>query len=221
MFSLLQVVHVDEGQPADTADRLLTLFSSTGAALPGVVAAKAGKTLPRALNGGQLMWRMSFATEQDCWRCLSSPRWQADVAPALAPQGGISVDRAAYHMDFSDVSDGRRQRGVWRCLVLAVEPRTRDMEVDQLERDLLLMPRYIPEIRNWALGRVVSAQGRRAWTHVWEQEFDDMQGLDGPYMTHPVHWGLVDGWFDPECPQRIVDPMLIHAALAIEEPVII
>jgi hypothetical protein len=39
-------------------------------------------------------------------------------------------------------------------------------------------------------------------------------------MMHPVHWGLVDGWFDPECPQRIVDPFLIHAAFDIRQGVI-
>ena len=39
-------------------------------------------------------------------------------------------------------------------------------------------------------------------------------------MLDPIHWGLVDGWFDPECPQRIVDPFLIHAAFAIKSAVI-
>ena len=29
-------------------------------------------------------------------------------------------------------------------------------------------------------------------------------------MLSPYHWGLVDGWFDPECPQRVVDTHLAH-----------
>jgi hypothetical protein len=70
------------------------------------------------------------------------------------------------------------------------------------------------------LCKVVASSGRRSWTHVWEQEFDDVAGLEGPYMLDPIHWGLVDGWFDPECPQRIVDPFLIHAAFAIKQAVI-
>jgi len=79
----------------------------------------------------------------------------------------------------------------------------------------------VQSIRNWTLGAVVASGGRRRWTHVWEQEFVDVSGLEGEYMVHPVHWGLVDGWFDPECPQRIVDPMLIHAAMDISGAVIV
>ena len=37
-----------------------------------------------------------------------------------------------------------------------------------------------------------------------------MRGLQEDYMLSPYHWGLVDGWFDPECPQRIVDTHLAH-----------
>ena len=30
------------------------------------------------------------------------------------------------------------------------------------------------------------------------------------YMMSPHHWGLIDGWFDPEMPQKIVDLDLAH-----------
>ena len=29
-------------------------------------------------------------------------------------------------------------------------------------------------------------------------------------MMHPYHWGFVDGWFNPEMPQQIVDRPLAH-----------
>ena len=45
---------------------------------------------------------------------------------------------------------------------------------------------------------------------MWEQEYADVSGLEVDYMMHPYHWGLVDGWFDPECPQRIVDLRVAH-----------
>jgi hypothetical protein len=83
------------------------------------------------------------------------------------------------------------------------------------------MPSHVSVIKNWAMGHVIASEGRRRWTHVWEQEFDSVQGLEGEYMIHPIHWGLVDGWFDPECPQRVVDPFLIHAAMPIDTAVII
>ena len=40
--------------------------------------------------------------------------------------------------------------------------------------------------------------GTSAWTHVFEQEFTDVEGLMGPYLMHPIHWAVVDRWFDPE-----------------------
>ena len=32
-------------------------------------------------------------------------------------------------------------------------------------------------------------------------------------MNHPVHWGLVDRWYDPECPERIADASMLVNAL--------
>ena len=221
MFSYLQVIHIDPSQPAGKVHELLHRLAEFSETLPGVRSAKAGTTLPRALNGGQLMWRLSFSTEADYWTCRASRVWHSKVAPALAPERGLSIDSAAYDVKFADTSRQRSTQRIWRCLMLALEPHAGAADARQLERDLMLMPRYIDAIGNWALGRAVSSQGRRSWTHVWEQEFDDVQGLEGPYMTHPIHWGLVDAWFDPECPQRIVDPLLIHAAFAIERSIII
>lgn len=220
MFNLLKVIDLDPGLPATEEEHLLKVLAESGESLPGVKAARASKTLPRALNGGRLMWRLVFNSEHDYKACLLSKQWRTKIAPVLAPARGVSVDSVAYQPAFWRTSL-RRRGGIWRCLVLSVEANARAEDVRQLEKDLLLMPEHVSTIRNWALGHVVSALGRRRWTHVWEQEFDDVQGLEGEYMMHPIHWGLVDGWFDPECPQRIVDPFLIHAAFAIEETVII
>ncbi len=221
MFSYLQVIHIDPSQAAETTQPLLNQLAELSEVLPGVRSAKAGATLPRALNGGQLMWRLSFSSEADYWACHRSSVWRSKVALALAPERGLSIDAAAYDSKFADTSRPRQSRRIWRCLMLALEPYAGAADTRQLERDLMLMPRYVETIGNWALGRAVSSQGRRSWTHVWEQEFDDVQGLEGPYMTHPIHWGLVDAWFDPECPQRIVDPLLIHAAFEIERTIIV
>jgi hypothetical protein len=189
--------------------------------LPGARLSAAGRTLPRALNGGAILWRLAFASEQDIWTCRSSAAWQADIAPALSAGSGVAVDWLACRADYFDTAVSRGEAGLWRCLVMAVDNGTPASAIRQFERDLLEMPGHVSAIRNWALGDVVAGGGRRRWTHIWEQEFVDIAGLEGEYMTHPVHWGLVDGWFDPECPQRIVDPMLIHAAMDIRGSVIV
>jgi Stress responsive A/B Barrel Domain len=221
MFNLLQVIHFDPDQPQIRQLQLLELLAAAGRSLPGVRSARVGKTLPRSLNGGDLMWRLGFACERDYWACISSARWRAQITPALLPEQGIFADSLAYCVDYSDTTRSQAGGGIWRCLVMATDIRASAHDVRQLQADLMLMPNHVATIRNWALGHVVSAQGRRRWTHVWEQEFDSVEGLEGEYMINPIHWGVVDGWFDPECPQRIVDPFLIHAAFAVDESVIL
>ncbi len=73
------------------------------------------------------------------------------------------------------------------------------------------MPRYVRTITSWQLSRVERAIGASPWTHVFEQEFTDVEGLMGPYLMHPIHWAYVDRWFDPECPDVIVRDRVCHS----------
>jgi stress responsive alpha/beta barrel protein len=221
MFNLLTVIDFAPGAAEGAADRLVALLAERGPALPGVKSSAVGPTLPRALNGGQVLWRLAFGGEQLCWNAYASPAFHEAIMPALSPAQGAIVDWMAYDADHADVTRSQGKAGLWRCLCMAVEDGTPTARIRQFERDLLEMPGPVQSIRNWTLGAVVASGGRRRWTHVWEQEFVDVGGLEGEYMAHPVHWGLVDGWFDPECPQRIVDPMLIHAAMDITGAVIV
>ena len=84
------------------------------------------------------------------------------------------------------------------------------------------MPRYIDTIRNSSLSRVESMSDSLGpeYTHVWEQEFVDLDGLTGPYMMHGYHWSLVDTWFDAQAAHPIVDPRLIHAACGLRRSVL-
>lgn len=220
MFNLLHVVTLPPQASREIGD-VAARLAQAGAGFDGVLNSVANPTLPRALNGGSLMWRVTFATEDDHWAALGSRQWHADVAPLLAPANGVAFDRICYRPLLKDTAAGRPSPGIWRCLVLAVDAGTPADTIRQFERDTASMPQHVSTIRNWQLGAVMASEGRRRWTHVWEQEFDDMAGLEGEYMTHPIHWGLVDGWFDPECPQRIVDTLLIHAAMEIGEAVIL
>jgi hypothetical protein len=220
IFNLLSVIGFGPNAADGAADRLVALLAERGPALPGVKSAAAGRTLPRALNGGDVLWRLAFGSEQQCWQAYASPGFQ-ELIGAMTPAQGATVDWMVFRADHSDTSRSQGKTGLWRCLCMAVEDGTPAPQIRQFERDLLEMPGPVQSIRNWTLGAVVASGGRRRWTHVWEQEFVDVAGLEGEYMVHPVHWGLVDGWFDPECPQRIVDPMLIHAAMDIRGPVIV
>jgi hypothetical protein len=219
-FNLISVIDFVPGAAEGAADRLVALLAERGPTLPGARSSAAGRTLPRALNGGQVLWRVTFGSEQQCWHAYASPAFQ-EIMAAMSPTQGAIVNWMVYRADHFDVSRSQDKTGLWRCLCIAVDDGTPAPQIRQFERDLLEMPGPVQSIRNWTLGAVVASGGRRRWTHVWEQEFVDVTGLEGEYMVHPVHWGLVDGWFDPECPQRIVDPMLIHAAMDISGAVIV
>jgi Stress responsive A/B Barrel Domain len=82
------------------------------------------------------------------------------------------------------------------------------------------MPRYVPAMTAWQLSRVVESVGTTAWTHVFEQEFTNVEGLMGPYLMHPIHWAVVDRWFDPECPEVIITDRVCHSFCALRSPVL-
>src|SRR3984957_1192153 len=107
MFNLLHVIDLGKTASPDATDRMVHLLTDEGVSLPGVVSAKAGKTLPRALNGGHVMWRLGFPSEQDYWNCQASSQWRSKILPALAPAEGVFVDSVAYRADQFDVSAGR------------------------------------------------------------------------------------------------------------------
>lgn len=216
MYVLLSVIHCHTSADA-SVESLLTRIRRARDRLSGVHASHAGRTLPRAINGGHILWRLAFLTEGDCAACLASDTWQQELASPLRDQG---LDQIGYYSTFLNAKPARDRPGIWRCLALAVEPGADRKSVRQMENELLLMPKFVSSIGSWSLGRVAVSRGARVWTHVWEQEFDGVEGLEGEYMLHPIHWGLVDRWFDPECPERIVDPHLVHAAIPIDGPVI-
>jgi hypothetical protein len=83
-----------------------------------------------------------------------------------------------------------------------------------------MMPRYVPTITAWQLSRVHTAVGTSEWTHVFEQEFTDTDGLMGPYLMHPIHWAVVDRWFDPETKDVIIRDRVCHSFCELPAPLL-
>jgi hypothetical protein len=109
---------------------------------------------------------------------------------------------------------------VYRALLLRVSPDADASTVATFERELSLMPRDVRSITAWQLSRACETVGDSAWTHVFEQQFCDVDGLTGPYLMHPIHWAVVDRWFDPECPDAIVRDRVCHSFCRSETPVL-
>ncbi|MDG3009762.1 Dabb family protein [Rhodococcus sp. D2-41] len=204
------VHHRDDASLADAVENLRRAALSAGA-----THAQVSPTLPGTINGGDLIVRLRFA-DAAAWRHA-----RAGIDHALAAVGTDRVHGAEFAAGQRDRRQGGPSgNGVYRALLLRVAPSAPPDVVQSFERDLLRMPAFVPAMHAWQLSRVDVAEGPCAWTHVWEQEFDDLAGLSGPYLNHPVHWAVVDRWFDPECPDVIVRDRVCHTYCALDGPVI-
>lgn len=201
MYSLVCLVHLADGE-VSAGEALAALGSVVAPVMEG------------AFNGGDLAAHFALDSEET-YRALR-PR----VDAVLAGPGVVRADTVFYRHGVSGCAAPGLAGGVWRGLLLAANRPQAEARRDQFETEIVLMPKYIPAIRNWRLSRVIEASGDRRWTHVWEQEYADLGGLLGPYMLHPYHWALIDRWFDPECPDWIVDTRLCHSFAAFGQAVL-
>lgn len=206
MYSVTRLLDVVEGN----RDRLLGELRAAAAdsnALRWIVQ----PTLPGARNGGDALLHLRFATEAK-WECVAE-----GFAALLADAAVTRVNGANY--SGRPVACDAACGTVYRSLLLRVAPETAGATVSRFERELSWMPRYVRSIRAWQLSRVSEPVGG-PWTHVFEQEFSDIDGLIGPYLMHPIHWAVVDRWFDPETTDVIVRDRVCHSFCRCTQPVL-
>ena len=194
-YSRIDLIHLRPEAVAGEREHLLQSLRQTTATI------LLQPTLPGVYNGGDLL------------RKASGP----DASALSGPQAGQDL---ITHIDSAIYADGEgggqwNGGGIYRALLLAVKPSADSRAFERFEREVLAMPRYVRSIKAWRLSRVAQACGARNWTHVWEQRYDDLDGLNGEYMLHPYHWAYVDRWFDPEHPDWIVDTHLCHSFCAL------
>ncbi len=191
------------------------LIGRLQASAPSAARVHVAPTLPGVFNGRDLIVHHQFENAAG-WNTARSA-----VDALLADPLVSGSERVAYEdVLVRDADRTDAGGGVYRALLLSVRPGVEEDRVRRFEAELAEMPSYIRSIRNWQLSRVAEADGTRPWTHVWEQEYDSMDGLMGPYMIHPHHWAWIDRWFDPEGTDWIVDTQLCHTFCAIEDPII-
>jgi hypothetical protein len=207
MYSVTRLLDVVE----DERERVLST-ARAGAAATKARHQLVGPTLPGVRNGGDILMHLRFDRE-DQWRSVKT-----DFAAELSDPAITHVNGACYSGDAS--CSGAQTGRVYRALLLRVLPGIDAQTVTRFEDDLRLMPRYVNTITAWQLSRIDEPVGTSEWTHVFEQEFTDVDGLMGPYLMHPIHWAVVDRWFDPECPEVIVRDRVCHSFCAIPDSVL-
>ncbi|MFN8225592.1 MAG: Dabb family protein [Mycobacterium sp.] len=191
MYSVTRLLDVDEPDRARVLGSLRTAAAASGAQNWVVE-----PTLPGSRNGGDVLVHLRFD---------SAPNYfNLDLDdPAITRVNGA---------DYTGMPIRTGEPGsVYRALLLSVTPDTDMAAVERFERELMMLPRYVSSIRAWQLSPILEPVGATAWTHVFEQEFSDVNGLMGPYLMHPIHWAVVDRWFDPEATDCIVRDRVCHS----------
>jgi NAD(P)-dependent dehydrogenase (short-subunit alcohol dehydrogenase family) len=205
-------VHLQPGADPQCVDRLVESVRAADGEID-VLAVDAARTTPNSHRAGDVMLLGAFADAEAAARTRAHPYVESVLRP-LVEACAAHVETVRYPQGPATLRQPDLTDGIQRTLLLHVNRDTDPALVEQFERDLADMPRYIDSIRNSALSRVETMTDSLGpeYTHVWEQEFVDLDGLTGPYMMHGYHWSLVDAWFDAQAVHPIVDPRLIHAS---------
>jgi len=206
MYSVTRLLDVI----GEERDRVLTSVRS-GAKVTQAHHTLVEPTLPGSRNGGDVLVHLRFNSRRD-WLSAADDFAVVLQDPAITRINGVTYPGTpASHAGAGTV---------YRALLLRVLPDTDPSTLARFEDELSSMVRYIPAIRTWQLSRVDEAIGTSQWTHVFEQEFSDLGGLMGPYLMHPIHWAVVDRWFDPECPEVIIRDRVCHSFCHCDESIL-
>ncbi|PTR22136.1 stress responsive alpha/beta barrel protein [Rhodococcus sp. OK519] len=211
MYNVTKVVHF---RTAAGAEERQALTCELREVATGANHHLVAPTLSGVINGGDLIVHLQYSDREN---------WQRHRSSVESVLGATEVDKVygvEYPSGVTERAVGAPRASVYRTLLLRVHPTADDDAIDRFERDLLSMPKHISSIRAWRLSRVLESTGPVEWTHVWEQEFTGHSAVTGQYLDHPVHWAVVDRWFDPECIEVVVRDRVCHTFCELENSVL-
>jgi len=209
MSNLLRLMAFSSALAEGDRDAAVDRLRAAAAKLPGSTDLVLVRAHAAGVNRADVIWRQRFAGADDAAKARSSDVWKQEIEPMFAAGGPFVLD---HHLIYGAGQSGGAPlgKGLIRIALFHAEHNPTPEKIDQMERETASMPRYIPAIKRWQCTRPDVVEGPTPWTYIWEQEYDDLTGLNGPYLMHPSHWGYVDRWFDPEYPEYMIDPELVH-----------
>ncbi|OYD67980.1 Dabb family protein [Rhodococcus sp. OK302] len=214
MYSVTRIVQAADGcAPDEWAAAVIAVTSAAESC--GAARHIVSETLPGVINGGDLIIHAEF-TDKSSWQSAGTAFDGSLDHPAVEGFHGVEYQNGTSGRSTTDT-----RTGIYRALFVRVAPDTPPTAIEHFERDLLRMPALVSSIGAWRLSRVSASIGPTQWTHVWEQEFTDHESLSGQYLDHPIHWGVVDRWFDPECTEVIIRDRVCHTFCALDTPILL
>lgn len=214
MYNLLRLIEFSGAVDEKTQDELVEKLRSAAKALPSVEDVVAARTISSDMNAGDAILRIAFADRVGLDRALASDEWRTRIAP-LFDGGGLTTTEDVIFPD-ENVGGKRLQSGLYRVALFCANQSPTPERIARFSDETAKMSCYVRSLRRWGLARPSQMRGARPWTVVWEQEYDDLDGLNGAYAMHPCHWAQVDRWFDPEYPEYLVDTYLCHSYCTFE-----
>ena len=215
MYNLLKVIGVAEAQ----RDAFSAALSDATERLPGATGRLVAPTLPGVFNGGDFIWRVSFANCAAADAAMASDAGQAIQALVADKQAVVSLEEADFATGHS-CGAADAVSGLYRVAMFCADRNPTPERLAAFSRDTRIMPDHVRTIQRWELSTPDRAAGTMPWTHIWEQEYADRGGLEGSYMLHPVHWAHVERWFDTEYPECLVSPQLVHTFCALDRAIL-
>jgi len=204
------LLRLREGVSAQRAAALETALTEAASTVASLSHSQVGRHLEGSTSA-DYTWDCAFHGTPPVIEALLAEPSLAPFFAAEDPDALVAeTDALRFEPQATRVPEPGIRDFVKRTLFLRVLDATPAEIRERFEGDLRRMPDYVSTIRNWSLSRSDPGLQPTRWTHVFEQEFESVEGLMGEYMMSPFHWGYIDGWFDPECPQRIVDTHLAH-----------
>jgi hypothetical protein len=201
---------------ASAVDGWLAAVSDLANRSASVLDADAGRVLPGSVADADVSADLRIDAAAGTDRPLDAI---PEIASLLDPACFSRIEPLALNVIASSRLDDVGPR-IKRTLALTVRTGTPERDIQRFERSLAAMPEHIREIRSWSLSRVDHTRSTGPWTHVWEQEYADVDGVRVAYLQHPYHWTGVDRWFDPEMPCAIVEPRLAHMFRWVDRPIV-
>jgi hypothetical protein len=206
MIRQVALIEIARGATPEASASLERALREAAPRLPGVRRSQLGRHLAGSVGGGDYTW--------DAWLDDAGPPLEAmlagDPLRAAIAACGARFDALRFRPQRGRIAEPRIRQPIKRTLFLRVLPGTARDRVLRFDADMCGMPEHIPAIRNWAYHRADPSLHPTSWTHVWEQEYLSIEGLQGDYMLSPYHWGFIDLYFDLESGVQIVDKKLAH-----------
>lgn len=215
MYNLLKVIGVAEAARASFG----TALGEATQRLPGTITSLAAPTLPGVYNGGDFIWRVSFADRGAAEAALASAAGGVIAALVADTRVVTSLDEADFETGHAGGAADARS-GLYRIAMFCANRNPTPERLAEFARDTRIMPDHVRTILRWELSVAARAAGGMPWTHLWEQEYADRSGLEGAYMLHPVHWAHVERWFDTEYPDYLVAPQLVHSFCVLDRAIL-